>query len=124
MKDIYLSSLELCAEIVFSVCASILLPACIQTSSLSRTRYIEAPPPSPPLYFYSKALSLYSSHNFIKAREHNGFIIFFLLFQAKLETKALKAKRPGFTDDRYNETSYYMENGECFKVKSSNLISR
>ena len=33
------------------------------------------------------------------------------LFQAKLETKALKAKRPGFTDDRYNETSYYAENG-------------
>jgi len=31
--------------------------------------------------------------------------------QAKLETKALKAKRPGFTDDRYNETSYYVENG-------------
>ncbi|XP_025829384.1 uncharacterized protein C18B11.02c [Agrilus planipennis] len=30
---------------------------------------------------------------------------------AKLETKALKAKRPGFTDDRYNETSYYIENG-------------
>lgn len=34
------------------------------------------------------------------------------LFQAKLETKALKAKRPGFTDERYNETSYYVENGE------------
>lgn len=32
--------------------------------------------------------------------------------QAKLETKALKAKRPGFTDDRYYETSYYIENGE------------
>lgn len=32
--------------------------------------------------------------------------------QAKLETKALKAKRPGFTDDRYNETSYYIENGK------------
>jgi hypothetical protein len=32
--------------------------------------------------------------------------------QAKLETKALKAKRPGFTDDRYNETSYYIENGQ------------
>ena len=29
--------------------------------------------------------------------------------QAKLETKALKAKRPGFTDERYNETSYYLE---------------
>ena len=29
--------------------------------------------------------------------------------QAKLETKALKAKRPGFTDERYNETSYYHE---------------
>lgn len=34
--------------------------------------------------------------------------------QAKLETKALKAKRPGFTDDRYYETSYYIENGEFF----------
>ncbi|CAH0556793.1 unnamed protein product [Brassicogethes aeneus] len=33
------------------------------------------------------------------------------VIQAKLETKALKAKRPGFTDDRYNETSYYIENG-------------
>jgi len=34
--------------------------------------------------------------------------------KAKLETKALKAKRPGFTDERYNETSYYQEpeNGE------------
>jgi len=30
--------------------------------------------------------------------------------KAKLETKALKAKRPGFTDDRYSETSYYVEN--------------
>ena len=29
--------------------------------------------------------------------------------KAKLETKALKAKRPGFTDERYNETSYYQE---------------
>jgi len=31
--------------------------------------------------------------------------------KAKLETKALKAKRPGFTDDRYSETSYYVDNG-------------
>ena len=39
--------------------------------------------------------------------------------QAKLETKALKAKRPGFTDERYNETSYYHEpenNGLLRKV--------
>ena len=35
-----------------------------------------------------------------------------LFLQAKLETKALKAKRPGFTDDRYKETAYYVENGE------------
>ena len=35
--------------------------------------------------------------------------------QAKLETKALKAKRPGFTDERYHETSYYIENGELIK---------
>ena len=34
------------------------------------------------------------------------------LLQAKLETKALKAKRPGFTDERYTETSYWFENGE------------
>ncbi|XP_070530506.1 pseudouridylate synthase RPUSD2 isoform X2 [Cardiocondyla obscurior] len=33
------------------------------------------------------------------------------LKKAKLETKALKAKRPGFTDERYNETSYYVEHG-------------
>jgi hypothetical protein len=32
--------------------------------------------------------------------------------QAKLETKALKAKRPGFTDNRYSETPYYAENGQ------------
>ena len=31
------------------------------------------------------------------------------IYKAKLETKALKAKRPGFTDERYNETSYYHE---------------
>ncbi|XP_071519411.1 pseudouridylate synthase RPUSD2-like [Panulirus ornatus] len=31
--------------------------------------------------------------------------------KAKLETKALKAKRPGFSEERYNETSYYIENG-------------
>lgn len=37
---------------------------------------------------------------------------FVFSFQAKLETKALKAKRPGFTDERYNETSYYVENGK------------
>ena len=41
-------------------------------------------------------------------------------FQAKLETKALKAKRPGFTDDRYNETAYYAENG----TRSQHQISR
>lgn len=40
------------------------------------------------------------------------FYIFFLCLQAKLETKALKAKRPGFTDERYCETSYYIENGK------------
>ena len=32
-------------------------------------------------------------------------------FQAKMETKALKAKRPGFTDERYMETAYFVENG-------------
>jgi len=39
-----------------------------------------------------------------------------------LETKALKAKRPGFTDDRYNETSYYIENGESTAVYIYNDI--
>ncbi|XP_011177484.1 pseudouridylate synthase RPUSD2 [Zeugodacus cucurbitae] len=33
------------------------------------------------------------------------------LKKARLETKALKAKRPGFSEDRYDETSYYFENG-------------
>ena len=36
-------------------------------------------------------------------------LFFFSHLQAKLETKALKAKRPGFTDERYNETSYYYD---------------
>lgn len=40
------------------------------------------------------------------------FMLFVIISQAKLETKALKAKRPGFTDERYNETSYYIENGK------------
>ena len=43
---------------------------------------------------------------------------FFLLFQAKIETKALKAKRPGFTDDRYHETEYYVENGKLYFIPS------
>jgi hypothetical protein len=37
------------------------------------------------------------------------------LFQAKLETKALKAKRPGFTDERYHETAYFVENGKLHR---------
>ena len=32
--------------------------------------------------------------------------------QAKIETRALKAKRPGFSEERYNETEYYFENGK------------
>ena len=46
-------------------------------------------------------------------------MFFFIVFQAKIETKALKAKRPGFTDDRYNETEYYVENGmyNFFNIK-------
>ncbi|KZS18543.1 RNA pseudouridylate synthase domain-containing protein 2 [Daphnia magna] len=31
--------------------------------------------------------------------------------RAKIETRALKAKRPGFTDERYSETEYFFENG-------------
>ena len=42
-----------------------------------------------------------------------------IVLQAKLETKALKAKRPGFTDDRYAETSYYVENG---KIKRAFIL--
>ncbi len=43
--------------------------------------------------------------------------------KAKLETKALKAKRPGFTDERYNETSYYHEpeNGELKGTNDSHF---
>lgn len=49
----------------------------------------------------------------VAAADHSGHLsITFFLFQAKLETKALKAKRPGFTDERYNETSYYVEHGQ------------
>lgn len=43
----------------------------------------------------------------------NSYFLFCTyILQAKLETKALKAKRPGFTDERYHETSYFIENGE------------
>lgn len=45
-----------------------------------------------------------------------SFFSFVRLTQAKLETKALKAKRPGFTDERYHETSYYIENGKLFEL--------
>lgn len=30
----------------------------------------------------------------------------------KLNTKDLKATRPGFSEERYEETSYYIENGK------------
>lgn len=30
----------------------------------------------------------------------------------KLETKDLKATRPGFSEERFEETSYYTENGK------------
>ncbi|KAK2723888.1 hypothetical protein QYM36_002297 [Artemia franciscana] len=39
---------------------------------------------------------------------------------AKLETRALKAKRPGFSDERYNETDYYFENAEKMAGKKIN----
>lgn len=45
----------------------------------------------------------------------------FSIQQAKLETKALKAKRPGFTDERYHETSYYIENGMFFTFLSRQI---
>ncbi|XP_023319674.1 RNA pseudouridylate synthase domain-containing protein 2 [Eurytemora carolleeae] len=31
--------------------------------------------------------------------------------KVKFETRILKAKRPGFTDERFNETTYYFQNG-------------
>ena len=42
----------------------------------------------------------------------NSSLAYFCISQAKIETRALKAKRPGFTDERYNETSYLFENGK------------
>ena len=39
------------------------------------------------------------------------FVVFFCV-KAKIETRALKAKRPGFTDERYSETEYFFENGK------------
>ena len=49
--------------------------------------------------------------------------IFPISLQAKLETKALKAKRPGFTDDRYKETAYYVENGKTkLKICLSKIV--
>ena len=56
-------------------------------------------------------------HERITHTTHHNYI---LLFQAKIETKALKAKRPGFTDDRYNETSYYVENGTAIIILDEN----
>ena len=52
--------------------------------------------------------------------KHKNFqrLLFVFILQAKLETKALKAKRPGFTDDRYSETSYYVENGKFHLYKT------
>uniref|UniRef100_A0A182LSB0 Pseudouridylate synthase RPUSD2 n=1 Tax=Anopheles culicifacies TaxID=139723 RepID=A0A182LSB0_9DIPT len=46
------------------------------------------------------------------------------LKKAKLETKALKAKRPGFTDERYHETSYYIENGRWVGEKILDVFAR
>jgi hypothetical protein len=46
-----------------------------------------------------------------------------LFLQARLETKALKAKRPGFTDERYNETSYYLEPENGKKTFPACLLS-
>ena len=41
-----------------------------------------------------------------------------------METKALKAKRPGFTDERYMETAYFVENGAllCAASDSRNVF--
>lgn len=57
---------------------------------------------------------LFCNHLIYLILKQNAFL-FFYYFQAKLETKALKAKRPGFTDERYHETSYYIENGKNFQ---------
>ena len=41
-----------------------------------------------------------------------------------METKALKAKRPGFTDERYMETAYFVENGAllCLAIHATYSI--
>lgn len=41
-----------------------------------------------------------------------------------METKALKAKRPGFTDERYNETSYYTEHGNLRRFQVETFKNR
>ena len=49
------------------------------------------------------------------------FVVFFYRYQAKIETRALKAKRPGFSEERYNETEYYFENGKSLALSLSRL---
>ncbi|XP_039281272.1 RNA pseudouridylate synthase domain-containing protein 2 isoform X3 [Nilaparvata lugens] len=68
-----------------------------------------APPPHPrPRQIGEADLTIHGSE---KRKASDEVDINKDLKKAKLETKALKAKRPGFTDERYNETSYYIENG-------------
>jgi lysosomal alpha-mannosidase len=43
---------------------------------------------------------------------NSSIFVVFLCVKAKIETRALKAKRPGFTDERYSETEYFFENGK------------
>ena len=44
--------------------------------------------------------------------EPSNYLIICFIPQAKIETRALKAKRPGLSGERYNETEYYIENGK------------
>lgn len=76
--------------------------------------------------FVQKKLYLFNvkviDNYFNYERNKNIIIIFLIISQAKLETKALKAKRPGFTDERYNETSYYIENGKKNTLSANNGV--
>ncbi|KAH8410573.1 hypothetical protein KR009_003809 [Drosophila setifemur] len=42
--------------------------------------------------------------------------------RANLDDKELKTKRPGFSDERYDETSYYFENGRSLLIINVNLF--
>ncbi|KAL7638888.1 UNVERIFIED_CONTAM: hypothetical protein RMT77_010422 [Armadillidium vulgare] len=69
------------------------------------------PPPLAALIRGKKEADLSASFRREKRKAEEDFADNQDIKKAKLETKALKAKRPGFSEERYNETSYYIENG-------------